>query len=102
MNKATKIIVATLGVIFGISGISHGLFETFQGNTPTGGLFISAIGEAYKMWPYGFVPAVNDPGLVVSIMLLCIAIGYGCLLLTFVAGFAHDMAMRPDIVPDAK
>ena len=218
MNKATKIIVATLGVIFGISGISHGLFETFQGNTPTGGLFISAIGEAYKMWPhgneyaftlipnflitgiaamivglaiitcsvgfvhksygptifillfvllflvgggvaqiiffillwgvstrinkpltwwrkilpvrireslgkvwpwslivssslivfvleiaiFGFVPTVNDPDVVLSIMLSCLALGYGVLLLTFVAGFAHDIAMRPNIVPDEK
>ena len=218
MNKATKIIVATLGVIFGISGISHGLFETFQGNTPTGGLFISAIGEAYKMWPhgneyaftlipnflitgiaamivglaiitcsvgfvhksygptifillfvllflvgggvaqiiffillwgvstrinkpltwwrkilpvrtreslgkvwpwslivssslivfvleiaiFGFVPTVNDPDVVLSIMLSCLAVGYGVLLLTFVAGFAHDIAMRPNIVPDEK
>lgn len=218
MNKATQIIVATLGVIFGISGISHGLFETFQGNTPTGGLFISAIGEAYKMWPhgneyaltlipnflitgivamiiglaiiiwsvgfihkkmgptifillfallflvgggvaqiiffillwgvstrinkpltwwrkilparirellgkvwpwslivssslivfvleiaiFGFVPTVNDPDAVLSIMLSCLAIGYGVLLVTFVAGFAHDIAMRPNIVPDEK
>jgi len=53
MNKATKIIVATLGVIFGISGISHGFFEVLQGNAPTGDLFISAIGEAQKMWPHG-------------------------------------------------
>lgn len=53
MNKATRGIVATLGTIFGISGMSHGLFETLQGNTATDGLFISAIGEAFKMWPHG-------------------------------------------------
>lgn len=218
MNKATKIIVATLGIIFGISGISHGLFETLQGNTVTGGLFISAIGEAYKMWPhgneyaftlipnflitgivamivglaiiiwsvgfvhkkngstifillfvllllvgggvaqiiffpliwgvstrinkpltwwrkilpirireplgklwswaliigsslivfvleiaiFGFVPSVNDPDAVLSIMLSCLGAGYGVLLLTFVAGFAHDVVMRPNIVLDEK
>ncbi len=218
MNKATKTIAATLGVIFGISGISHGLFETFQGNAVTGGLFISAIGEAQKMWPhgneyaftlipnflitgivamivglviiiwsigfvhkkngpsifiilfvllllvgggvaqvlffpliwgvstrinkpltwwrkilsirireplgklwlwtliissslivfvleigtFGFVPSVNDPDTVLSIMLTCLGAGYGVLLLTIVAGFAHDIVMRPDIVPDEK
>ena len=53
MNKATRINVATLGTIFGISGMSHGFFEILQGNIPTGGLFISAIGEAQKMWPHG-------------------------------------------------
>ena len=53
MNKATRIIVATLGVIFGISGMSYGFFELLQGNAPTGGLFISAIGEAQKMWSHG-------------------------------------------------
>ena len=50
MNKATRTIVATLGTIFGMSGMSHGFFETLQGNTPTVSLFISAIGEAQKMW----------------------------------------------------
>ncbi len=209
MNKATRIIVVTLGVIFGISGINHGLLETFQGNTPTGGLFISAIGESYKFWPhgnefaitlipnflitgiaamivglaiiiwsvgfvhkrygpivlillfvllflvgggiaqiiffiliwgvatrinkpltrwrrilpgriqeslgkvwpsllivssslivfvleigiFGFVPTVNDPDVILSIMTACLALGYGLLLLTIVAGFAHDITI---------
>jgi hypothetical protein len=53
MNKATKVIVATLGSIFGLSGMSHGFFEILQGNTPTGGMFIPAIGETQKMWPHG-------------------------------------------------
>lgn len=57
MNKATRITVATLGMVFGISGFFHGLFEVLQGNVPTGGLFISAIGEAQKMWPHGNEPA---------------------------------------------
>jgi len=218
MNKATKIIVATLGVIFGISGISHGFFEVLQGNAPTGGLFISAIGEAQKMWPHGneyaftlipnflmtgiaammvglaiiiwslgfvhkkngptvffllfvllllvgggvaqilffpwiwlvstrinkplawwrkilpvkiqkplgklwpwfmiissallvfvleiaitgFVPAVNDPEAVLSIMLSCLGMEVVVLPLTFVSGFAHDIAMRPNITLDEK
>src|SRR5512140_628080 len=59
MNKATRTTVATLGTIFGISAISHGYFETLQGNIPTGGVFISAIGEAQKMWPNGNEPALT-------------------------------------------
>jgi len=57
MNKATRINVAILGTIFGISGINHGFFETLQGNGPTPGSFIFAIGEAQKMWPHGNEPA---------------------------------------------
>jgi len=57
MNKATRLTVATLGTIFGISGMNHGFFEILQGNVPTGGFFISAIGEARKMWPHGNEPA---------------------------------------------
>ena len=53
MNRATRITVATLGTIFGISGMNHGFFETLQGNTPTHGMFIPAIGEAQRMWPHG-------------------------------------------------
>lgn len=53
MNKATRITVATLGTIFGISGMNHGFFETLQGNIPTQGMFIPAIGEAQRMWPHG-------------------------------------------------
>jgi len=53
MNRATRTIVATLGTIFGVSGMSHGFFEVLQGNVPTGGFFISAIGEAQRMWPHG-------------------------------------------------
>lgn len=216
MNKATRITVAVLGTIFGISGMNHGFFEVLQGNVPTGGLFISAIGEAQKMWPHGnepaftlipnflvtgiaamivglaiiiwslgfvhkkngpvvfillfilllmvgggvaqilffpwiwlistrinkplvwwrkilpvkiqkplgklwpwslvisavllvfvleigvtgFVPAVNDPDVVLSIMLFCLGLEVVILPLTFVSGFAYDIAMRPNIVLD--
>lgn len=216
MNQATRITVATLGTIFGISGMNHGFFEILQGNVPTGGFFISAIGEAQKMWPHGnelaftlipnflmtgiaamivglaiiiwslgfvhkkngpvvfillfilllmvgggvaqilffpwiwlvstrinkplvwwrkilpvkiqkplgklwpwslmissallvfvleigvtgFVPAVNDPDVVLSIMLSCLGMEVVALPLTFVSGFAYDIAMRPNIAFD--
>jgi hypothetical protein len=45
MNKATRINVAALASIFGLSGMSHGIFEILQGNVPTGSMFIPAIGE---------------------------------------------------------
>ncbi len=53
MNRATKTIVAVLGVMLGIAGMNHGFFETLQGNTPTNGLIIQAIGDAQQMWIHG-------------------------------------------------
>lgn len=55
--NATRIIVSALGVILGISGFCHGFFEALQGNTPTNGMLIHAIGEANRMWAYGNEPA---------------------------------------------
>ncbi len=57
INHATRVIVATLGVIFGIGGFGHGLFEALQGYTPTSGMLIDAIGQAHRMWEYGNEPA---------------------------------------------
>ena len=214
MNKATRITVATLGIIFGLSGMNHGFFEILHGNIPADGLFISAIGDAQKMWPHGnelaftlipnflvtgivammvgfaiiiwslgfvhrkngsfilillflllllvgggvaqvlffpwiwlvstrinaslgwwrkilplkfqtslgklwswsliisatlflfvfeigvtgFVPTVNDPDVVLWIMLSCLAVEVVALPLTFVSGFAYDIKMRPSII----
>lgn len=56
-NSATRAVVATLGVVFGIGGLGHGIFETLQGNTPTNGLYINAIGGAQKFWAHGNEPA---------------------------------------------
>lgn len=53
MNQATRNIVATVGVMLGIAGMNHGLFETLQGNNPINGLIIQAIGDAQRMWTYG-------------------------------------------------
>jgi hypothetical protein len=51
---ATRVIATTIGVFFGLfSGVNHGLFEFLQGNKPTGGLLIHAIGEAQRFWPLG-------------------------------------------------
>jgi hypothetical protein len=57
MNRATRVIAATLGVIFGISGMGHGFFEALQGYIPTNGFVIEAIGEANRIWAHGNEPA---------------------------------------------
>ncbi len=56
--NATRVIATTIGVFFGLlSGVNHGIFEILQGNTPTNGLVISAIGEAQRFWLEGHEPA---------------------------------------------
>jgi len=53
MNRATKANVSIFGVLLGLSGMNHGFFEALQGNAPTHGLFVQAIGVANRMWLYG-------------------------------------------------
>jgi len=47
---------------------------------------------------FGFVPGVNDPDLILIVMLSSLGVGLGVLLLTFVAGFAHDIERQANIV----
>lgn len=50
---ATRTIVSTMGILLALGGLDHGLFEALQGNAPTPGLLIRAIGPRQQMWPYG-------------------------------------------------
>lgn len=52
-RNATRTTVSTIGAIFGIAGLEHGLFEFLQGNKPTNGLIIQAIGPEQRFWPEG-------------------------------------------------
>jgi hypothetical protein len=58
-NAATRAIVSTLGVLIGIGSINHGLLETLQGNRPTPGLIVNALGPGYRwtVWTQGGEPA---------------------------------------------
>jgi len=53
IHKTTKTITSWLGVLIGIGGFNHGFFEALQGNTPTPGLIIQAIGPAHRYWLHG-------------------------------------------------
>ena len=53
MNRATKAITSTIGVILGISGVDHGIFEILQGNQLTESLVVNAIGPDQIMWEHG-------------------------------------------------
>lgn len=89
MNRATRINVATIGTIFGIAGMSHGFFETLQGNTPTGGLFINAIaaGSSWTRWQDGGEGAFT---LVPNFLLTGIlAMSVGLAVIIWSIGFVH-------------
>lgn len=83
--SATRVIVSTLGVLLALGGMDHGLFEVFQGNKPTGGLIVHAIGEQYRMWAYGtedaftLIPNFLITGvaaIVVSVVILAWSVGF--------------------------
>jgi hypothetical protein len=87
MNRATRIIVSTFGTLTGISGLNHGFFEALQGNTPTAGLIIQAIGPAQKMWRYGTEEAFTIiPNFLVTGILAMIV---GLAVMVWSVGFIH-------------
>jgi hypothetical protein len=53
INKATRAVAITLGVLVGLSGIEHGFFEMLQGNIPSSDIIIDAIGPEQRFWEYG-------------------------------------------------
>jgi hypothetical protein len=58
--SATRVIATTIGVFFGcFSGVNHGIFELLQGNKPTQGMVIQAIGEAQRFWALGTEDALT-------------------------------------------
>ncbi len=77
---ATRVTATTIGIIFGLSGVNHGIFEFLQGNTPTDSLIIQAIGEGQRFWPLGteeaftIIPNFMVTGLLAMIVGLTIVI----------------------------
>lgn len=55
--NATRVVAMVSGAIAGLGGMEHGLFEMLQGNMPTGGQVIDAIGPAQRLWSHGSEPA---------------------------------------------
>jgi hypothetical protein len=48
---ASRWVATTYGILIGLAGVEHGIFEILQGDVPTGGLMVDAIGDAYRFWP---------------------------------------------------
>jgi hypothetical protein len=87
MNRATRIIVATVGCMLGLAGMDHGIFETLHGNTLTNSLVIQAIGEAHRMWLHGTEEAFTIiPNFLLTGML---AIIVSITIIVWSVGFIH-------------
>jgi len=58
-NGATKTVASTYGVLVGLAGIEHGVFEMLQGNVTPSDIMIDAIGPAQKFWEYSTETALT-------------------------------------------
>ena len=59
-SHRTRIAASVIGALLGLAGIlNHGIFEILQGDVPTKGFFIEAIGEAHRFWIHGTEGAVT-------------------------------------------
>lgn len=78
--SATRMVASTFGVLVGLAGIDHGIFETLQRNGGPGNLMIEAIGPAQRFWEYGTEPALTViPSFLVT-GILSIIVGLGVIL----------------------
>jgi len=48
--SATRWIATVYGILVGLAGIEHGIFEILQGDVLTTDIMINAIGDAFKFW----------------------------------------------------
>lgn len=58
-NHATKTVASTFGVLVGLAGIQHGIFEILQGNVVTNDFMIDAIGTEQMFWEYATETALT-------------------------------------------
>jgi hypothetical protein len=58
-NHATKTVASTFGVLVGLAGIQHGIFEILQGNVATNDFMIDAIGTEQMFWEYSTETALT-------------------------------------------
>jgi hypothetical protein len=55
--NAMRIVASVTGILVGLTGFEHGLFEALQGNVTTSRGVIEAIGPAQRFWENGTEPA---------------------------------------------
>jgi hypothetical protein len=86
--NATRIVASSFGVLVGLAGIDHGIFEILQGNVAPDSLLIDAIGPAQRFWEHGretaltIVPSYLASGILAVIL--------GSLVVVWAAAFVRQ------------
>jgi len=86
-SNATKVVASTLGILVGLAGIDHGIFEIMQGNVAPDGAMIEAIGPAQRFWEHGTETALTIVPSFVATGIL--AVLFGLLVTIWSAAFVH-------------
>lgn len=100
--NSTRLFVVFMGTLAGLTGIIHGLYETFQGNTPTGGYVIASfgiftlihnylftgiaamlVGLFLAIWTIGFIHKKNGPIVFLILAILLFLVGGGVAIVFF-------------------
>jgi hypothetical protein len=95
-NKSTSIYVQIFGILVGLGGALHGVFETLQGNVPTGGMVLPEIGaltiipnylatgiaaiivgSLVMIWTVGFINKRIWPSVFIMLCILLFFVGGG-------------------------
>ena len=62
-----RTVASTFGVLVGLAGIEHGIFEILQGNVKPDGLLIDAIGPSQRFWEHSSETALTIiPNILIS------------------------------------
>src|SRR5271157_895297 len=112
--NSTRLFVIFMGIHAGLTGFVHGLCETFQGNTPTGGNVIASFGvftliQNYLLtgiaamlvalilaiWTIGFIHKKNGPIVFLILAILLFLVGGG-VAIVFFTPFVFGAATRID------
>lgn len=87
INSAIRIVVTGMGIICGLIGIQHGIFEILQGSVPTDGILIDAIGPSMKLWEGAREPALT---LIPNFLITGVcAISVSLMIIVWSIGFVH-------------
>lgn len=93
--SATRVVASTLGVLVGLAGINHGIFEILQGNVAPGSLLIAAIGPEQRFWEHGMETALTIVPSYLVTGFLAVSAG---LVVTIWAAFFLDRRHGPGVL----
>lgn len=86
-NRATRVVVTSMGLLCGLISIEHGILEILRGNVPTGGILIDAIGPTTRLWENASEAALTlIPNYLVSGIYAVIV---GLVVIAWSAAFVH-------------